>query len=62
MGRHLRQSLLDFTSTGGRKPQVWAELNGCAWVVFDDEAAFFNANTHAELQALQAAAGSGASA
>jgi len=62
MARHLRQSLLDFTSTGGRKPQLWAELNGCAWVVFDDEAAFANANTHAELQALQAATGSGASA
>jgi molybdopterin-guanine dinucleotide biosynthesis protein A len=62
MGSHLRQSLLDFTASGQRKPQVWAELNGCAWVVFDDEAAFANANTHAELQALQAATGSGASA
>jgi molybdopterin-guanine dinucleotide biosynthesis protein A len=62
MASHLRQSLMDFTASGQRKPQVWAELNGCAWVVFDDEAAFANANTHAELQALQAATGSGASA
>jgi molybdopterin-guanine dinucleotide biosynthesis protein A len=62
MGSHLRQSLLDFTASGQRKPQVWAELNSCAWVVFDDEAAFANANTHAELQALQAATGSGESA
>jgi molybdopterin-guanine dinucleotide biosynthesis protein A len=61
MASHLRQSLLDFTASGQRKPQVWAELNGCAWVVFDDEAAFVNANTHAELQALQPEAGYGAS-
>jgi molybdopterin-guanine dinucleotide biosynthesis protein A len=62
MASQLRQSLLDFTASGQRKPQVWAELNGCAWVVFDDEAAFVNANTHAELQALQAATGSESSA
>jgi len=53
MAAHLRQSLLDFTSTGQRQPQRWAELNGCAWVVFDDESAFANANTTEELQALQ---------
>ncbi len=53
MSRDLRQSLLDFTASGQRKPQRWAELNGCAWVVFDDESAFANANTHEELQALQ---------
>lgn len=53
MAAHLRQSLLDFTSTGQRQPQRWAELNGCAWVVFDDESDFANANTTEELQALQ---------
>ena len=55
MAAHLRQSLLDFTAAGQRKPQRWAELNRCAWVVFDDESAFVNANTHEELQALQPA-------
>ena len=58
MAGHLRQSLLDFTATGRRQPQRWAEVNGCAWVVFEDESAFANANTHEELQALQPAAGS----
>ena len=53
MARQLRQSLLEFTTAGHRKPQRWAELNGVAWVVFDDESAFANANTHDELQALQ---------
>jgi molybdopterin-guanine dinucleotide biosynthesis protein A len=53
MARHLRQSLLDFTAAGQRKPQRWAESNGCAWVVFDDASAFANANTREELQALQ---------
>lgn len=57
MGSHLRQSLLDFTASGQRKPQVWAELNGCGWVVFEDAAAFANANTRAELQAMQPVAG-----
>ena len=53
---------------GGRRGgiQLWicrkTDQQISAWVVFDDEAAFVNANTHAELQALQAAAGSGASA
>jgi molybdopterin-guanine dinucleotide biosynthesis protein A len=53
MATRLRQSLLDFTAAGQRKPQRWAESNRCAWVVFDDESAFVNANTHEELQALQ---------
>jgi molybdopterin-guanine dinucleotide biosynthesis protein A len=53
MATPLLQSLLDFTASGQRKPQRWAELNRCAWVVFDDESAFVNANTHEELQALQ---------
>ena len=53
MARHLRQSLLDFTAAGQRKPQRWAESNGCAWVVFDDESAFANANTPEELLAMQ---------
>ena len=61
MARHLRQSLLDFTATGQRKPQAWAELNGCAWVVFDDASAFANANTRKELQALQPVADTRAS-
>ena len=61
MARHLRQSLLDFTATGQRKPQAWAELNGCAWVVFDDASAFANANTREELQALQPVADTRAS-
>ena len=52
MAAHLRQSLLDFTATGRRQPQRWAEVNGCAWVVFEDESAFANANTPQDLAAL----------
>ncbi len=58
MARHVRQNLLEFTATGRRQPQRWAELNGCAWVVFEDASAFANANTLEELQALQRASDS----
>lgn len=53
----LRGSLERFVSSGGRKIGAWAEQQHCAVLAFDaahDSAqAFCNANTLAELQALQ---------
>lgn len=49
----LVESLVAYLNGGGRKIDTWTAQHRCATVVFDDEAAFFNANTVADLQALQ---------
>lgn len=49
----LMESLLQFTQDGGRKIDRWTAQHRCVVVPFDDEAAFSNANTPAELQALE---------
>ena len=55
----LLESLVKFTQGGGRKIDAWTALHRCAIVPFDapgdDARAFFNANTLAELQALEGA-------
>lgn len=53
MKARLRDSLLAFIHAGQRKIDRWTALHRCATVVFDDEAAFANANTLQELQQLQ---------
>ena len=54
----LLESLVRFTQAGGRKIDAWTAQQRCVLVPFDHEAdapdAFFNANTLAELQALEA--------
>ena len=49
----LTDSLVAFTHSGQRKVERWAGSHRCATVVFDDAAAFANANTPDELQRLQ---------
>lgn len=49
----LRDSLAAFLRSGQRKVDRWTAQHRCATVLFDDAAAFFNANTAAELQQLQ---------
>ena len=49
----LKDSLLEFIASGQRKVERWTALHRCATVVFDDAAAFANANTAGELQQLQ---------
>ena len=55
----LLESLVRFTRAGGRKIDAWTAQHPCAVVPFDqpgdDPKAFFNANTLAELQALERA-------
>ncbi len=53
MKASLIESLVRFTQQGQRKIDRWTALHRCVEVPFDDEAAFFNANTAAELQQLQ---------
>jgi molybdopterin-guanine dinucleotide biosynthesis protein A len=57
----LLESLVAFTQAGGRKIDAWTAQHRCAVVPFDqagdDPQAFFNANTLAELHALEGAAG-----
>ena len=50
----LMESLVKFTQSGERKIDRWTAQHSCVEVVFSDAAAFFNANTLAELQQLQA--------
>ena len=50
----LMESLVKFTQSGERKIDRWTAQHRCIEVVFSDAAAFFNANTLAELQQLQA--------
>jgi molybdopterin-guanine dinucleotide biosynthesis protein A len=49
----LMESLVRFTESGQRKIDRWTAQHRCVEVVFDDEAAFRNANTLDELRALQ---------
>jgi molybdenum cofactor guanylyltransferase len=49
----LMESLVRFTTSGQRKIDRWTALHRCVEVVFDDELAFFNANTNDELRRLQ---------
>ncbi len=49
----LSESLIAFLQGGERKVMRWAAQHRLAEVLFDDAAAFFNANTVAELQQLQ---------
>ena len=53
MRAELLESLVRATQSGERKVDRWTGQHRCATVVFDDAAAFFNANTAAELQSLQ---------
>jgi molybdenum cofactor guanylyltransferase len=49
----LLESLVVYLKDGGAKIDRWTDANACVEVTFEDSAAFFNANTAAELQALQ---------
>lgn len=49
----LLESLVKYLHGGDRKIDRWTAQHRCAQAVFDDAAAFFNANTLAELQQLQ---------
>ncbi len=49
----LIESLVAYLHGGGRKIDAWTAQHRGATVVFDDAAAFFNANTSADLAALQ---------
>ena len=53
MAATLMESLVVFTQSGQRKIDRWTGAHRCATVVFDDTAAFANANTPDELQRLQ---------
>ena len=55
MNIKVKESLTLFTASGQRKIDKWTATLRCVEVVFDDELAFFNANTDAELAQLQAA-------
>jgi molybdopterin-guanine dinucleotide biosynthesis protein A len=50
----LLESLVTFMHAGGRKIDRWTAQHRVAEVEFDDAAAFFNANTLAELKQLEA--------
>jgi molybdopterin-guanine dinucleotide biosynthesis protein A len=54
MHKRVLPSLAQFTAHGGRKIDAWTTSNRSVTVPFDAPQAFFNANTSAELQALQA--------
>lgn len=49
----LMESLVAFTQSGQRKIDKWTAQHRCVDVLFDDEDAFFNANTADELRQLQ---------
>ena len=53
MHTSVMESLVRFTQSGQRKIDKWTAHHRCVEVPFDDEAAFFNANTMQELQSLQ---------
>jgi len=57
MKSSLMESLVRFTQSGQRKIDKWTAQHRCVEVPFDDEAAFFNANTPDELRQLQASHG-----
>jgi len=54
MTTSLLESLVRFTQGGHRKIDRWTAQHRCVEVVFDDAAAFANANTASELRQLQA--------
>ena len=54
MKSSLMESLVRYTQTGGRKIDHWTVQHRCIEVPFDDESAFFNANTLEELRQLEA--------
>ena len=54
MQASLLESLVRFTQGGQRKIDRWTAQHRCVEVVFEDAAAFANANTASELQQLQA--------
>lgn len=49
----LLDSLVRFTQSGGRKIDLWTALHRTVEVNFDDESAFFNANTLDELRSIE---------
>jgi molybdopterin-guanine dinucleotide biosynthesis protein A len=49
----LMEDLVRFTQEGQRKIDRWTARHRCVEVPFDDESAFFNANTTDELRQLQ---------
>jgi len=49
----LLESLVAFMHSGQRKVDRWTGQHRCAEALFDDAAAFFNANTPDELRSLQ---------
>jgi molybdenum cofactor guanylyltransferase len=53
MKASLKDSLAQFTASGQRKIDKWTATHRCIEVLFDDELAFFNANTAEELKQLQ---------
>jgi molybdopterin-guanine dinucleotide biosynthesis protein A len=57
----LGKSLTEFLLAGGRKVDAWTALHRTVTVAFDqahdNPLAFFNANTHAELQSLETPSG-----
>ena len=53
MKASLMESLVRFTDSGQRKIDKWTAQHCCIEVVFEDDAAFFNANTPEELRQLQ---------
>ena len=57
MKSSLMESLVRFTQSGQRKIDKWTAQHRCIDVPFDDEAAFFNANTPDELRKLQTSHG-----
>ncbi len=48
----LIESLVAYLNDGQRKIDTWTAQHACTTVVFDDAAAFFNANTPEELRSL----------
>jgi molybdopterin-guanine dinucleotide biosynthesis protein A len=50
----LIESLVAYLTGGQRKIDQWTAQHRCVEVLFDDAAAFFNANTPADLRQLQA--------
>ena len=53
MSTAVMESLVRFTQEGQRKIDKWTAQHRCVEVTFEDEAAFYNANTIDELRALQ---------
>lgn len=52
LATHLKNDLADYLGKGGRKMDAWFAMHRAAEVHFEDESAFANINTPAELDAL----------